>query len=270
MKRLHKAAAVVAALSLGVAAAVLAHPGQMGGGMGAAMKGGMGHGRMAGGPAGFAAGQQLMTLEERTALMEKMRNAKTPEERQKLAEANRAEMQQRAKEKGITLPEHRGPGFSMMHGMGPGMMSGAMAGRVQHDDAFAADMHLVRDMLFSHDRIKRTVTNLPNGIKTVTESDDPQVAQAIQTHVASMVQRLSDGKEFNLFSKTIPVLFDNRDKIETTVETTTQGSVVTQTSADAKVVAALQEHATEVDELVRDGMAAMMRGMHSRMMGASR
>ena len=64
---------------------------------------------MGGGAAGHGAGQQLMTPEERTALMEKMRNAKTPEERQKIAAANRAEMQKRAKEKGITLPEHRGP-----------------------------------------------------------------------------------------------------------------------------------------------------------------
>ena len=65
----------------------------------------MGPGMMHGGFAGPMAGQQLMTPEERTALQEKMRNARTPEERQKLAEANRAEMQKRAKEKGITLPE---------------------------------------------------------------------------------------------------------------------------------------------------------------------
>jgi hypothetical protein len=183
----------------------------------------------------------------------------------------------------VAVFAHSGPvGQEMMHRMGPGMMrgmapgaaagshgpmGGPMAGRVQHDDAFAADMHLVRDMLFSHDRIKRTVTNLPNGIKTVTESDDPQVALAIKTHVASMVQRLSDGKEFNLFSKTIPVLFDNRDKISTSVETTDKGSVVTQTSSDAKVVAALQEHATEVDELVREGMVAMMRNARAGMGG---
>jgi hypothetical protein len=58
----------------------------------------------------------------------------------------------------------------MMHGMGPGAaggphgpMGGPMAGGMQHDDAFAADMQWVRGMLFSHDRIKRTVTNLPNG-----------------------------------------------------------------------------------------------------------
>ena len=50
-----------------------------------------------------------MTPEERTALQEKMRNAATPEERQKLAEATRTEMQKRAQEKGITLPEGRAP-----------------------------------------------------------------------------------------------------------------------------------------------------------------
>jgi hypothetical protein len=74
-------------------------------------KGGTGHGPMGTGAAGHDAGQQLMTPEERTALQEKMRNAATPEERQKIAEATRTEMQKRAQEKGITLPEHRNPHF---------------------------------------------------------------------------------------------------------------------------------------------------------------
>jgi hypothetical protein len=55
------------------------------------------------------------------------------------------------------------------------------------------------------------------------------------------------------------VLFENRHKIQTQVETTEKGSNVTQTSSDATVVAALQGHATEVSELARDGMVAMMR-----------
>ena len=80
MKRSHRvAAAVAAALSIGVGAAAFAHPGGMGGGMGPG------------------------------AMPEKMRNASTPEERQKLAKAHRDEMQKRAKERGITLPEPRGP-----------------------------------------------------------------------------------------------------------------------------------------------------------------
>jgi Spy/CpxP family protein refolding chaperone len=108
MKRSHKTAAgIVAALSLGVAAAAFAQSGPMGDGNGPHGKmGGMQHGAMGHGAAGMGAGQSLMTPEERMALQEKMHNAKTPEERQKLAQATHEEMQKRAKEKGITLPEH--------------------------------------------------------------------------------------------------------------------------------------------------------------------
>lgn len=125
MKQSHKfAVGIAAALGLGIAVAAYAQPGQMGGGTGSHMQSGMQHGAMAGmqrggtghgpmgaGAAGHGAAQQLMTPEERTALQEKMRNAKTPEERQQIAEATRTEMQKRAAGKGITLPEHRGPHF---------------------------------------------------------------------------------------------------------------------------------------------------------------
>jgi hypothetical protein len=175
-------------------------------------------------------------------------------------------------------PFGMGPG--MMHGMGPGMMHGmqhgaaegghgrmsGMVGMLTKQDAgSSADMGLVHDLLMNHTRIKRTVTNLPNGIRTVTESADPQVAQTIKAHVASMSQRLKDGREFNIFSPTLPVLFENRDKIESVVEVTEKGAVVTRTSTDAKVVAALQGHAREVTELAQEGPVAMMRGMMSRM-----
>jgi hypothetical protein len=176
-----------------------------------------------------------------------------------------------------------GPGM-MMHGnVGPGrgmMMRGLHSGAdAEHrgpmhepmgsqgaDAAFGADMQLVHAMLLDHDKIRRTVTNLPDGIRTITESEDPQVAQAIKAHVASMERRLGDGKEFNMFSPTIPVLFENRDKIKTVVATTENGSIVRQTSTDSKVVAALQTHATEVSELARDGMVAMMRAARANMM----
>lgn len=104
MKAKHIVAGSVAALILGLSGAlVYAHPG-FGPRMMGAMHGGPGF-------AGPAAAQQLMTPEERTALIQKMQAAKTPEERQKIAEATRTEMQKRAKEKGITLPHGPGPGF---------------------------------------------------------------------------------------------------------------------------------------------------------------
>lgn len=170
------------------------------------------------------------------------------------------------------LGQSFGIGHGAMHRMDhagpmrcPGPMAGPTAMLTTQDAGSAADMDLVHDLLFNNTRIKRSVTRLPDGIRTVTESDDPQVAQAIKAHVASMSQRLQDGREFNIFSSTLPILFENRDKIISKVEMTGTGVVVTQTSADAKVVAAMQGHAGEVTELVQDGMVAMRRGMMTRM-----
>ena len=165
-------------------------------------------------------------------------------------------------------PAGMGPGN--MRGMKPGAgghspMAGATAMLTKQDAGSSADMDLVHDLVMNHAKIKRTVTNLPNGISTVTESDDPKVAQAIKAHVASMSQRLKDGREFNIFSTTLPVLFENRDKIKSVVEVTEKGSIVTRTSTDAKVVAALQGHAAEVTELAQEGPVAMRRGMMARM-----
>ena len=109
---------VIAALGLGFAAvAVNAHPGFIGGGMAPCMTGGMGYGMMRGmgthamgpGYSGWMGGQQLMTPEEHAEHINRMRSAATPEERQKIAAATHAEMQKRATEKGITLPDMRGP-----------------------------------------------------------------------------------------------------------------------------------------------------------------
>ena len=170
-------------------------------------------------------------------------------------------------------PFGMGPG--MMHGMehgagGHGPMAGAVGMLTRQDPGSSADMGVVHDLLMNHASIKRTVTNLPDGIRTVTESDDPRVAQSIKAHVASMSQRLKDGREFNIFSTTLPVLFENRDKIKSVVESTEKGSVVTRTSTDAKVVAALQGHAAEVTELAQEGMVAMRRGMMARMARGAR
>ena len=62
--------------------------------------------------------RELMTPAERLSMMDKMMDAKTVEERQAIMTQTHAEMEKRAKEKGITLPA----------GHGPQMMSGKMCG----------------------------------------------------------------------------------------------------------------------------------------------
>jgi hypothetical protein len=162
-----------------------------------------------------------------------------------------------------------------MHGMGPGMMM--MHGG---QDGGMAQMRGIHELFANHDRMTRTVTNLPDGIRTMTESNDPQVAKLITDHVASSRKQVDTGIDPGLpiESPALRAIYANYDKIVTTVEATGKGVLVVQTSTDAQVVAALQQHAAEVTEFINDGMAAMHKammknggmmqpGMHDGMMG---
>jgi len=156
----------------------------------------------------------------------------------------------------------------MMNGMGPGM-----TGR-GHDAAMTAGMADIRELFVNHDRITRTVTNLPNGIRTVTESSEPHIVQILRDHVSSSRARVETGNDPGLpiESDALRSIYRNYEKIHTTVEPTATGIVVVQTSSDSETVAALQRHASEVTDFVKDGMAAMhaammknggmMHGMH--------
>jgi hypothetical protein len=170
------------------------------------------------------------------------------------------------------LPDHDAYHGHTMKGMCPGMVGGG------HDAATMAEMGDIHELFINHDRITRTVTNLPNGIRTVTESVDPRIAQLLKDHVTSMGQRVETGKDPGLpiESQALRSIYRNHDKIHTTLELTATGIIVIQTSTDQGTVAALQQHASEVTDFVNEGMAAMHRAMmrngggmmHCGMMGS--
>ena len=124
MKTINKIVISVASvMALGLAVAY-AQPGPRGNGMGPGMmrgqmmQGQMMQGQMMGQSANMKIMRELMTPAERLAMMDKMIDAKTVEERQAIMTATHTEMEKRAKEKGITLPA----------GHGPQMMSGRNCG----------------------------------------------------------------------------------------------------------------------------------------------
>lgn len=109
----------------------------------------------------------------------------------------------------------------------------------------------------------RWVTPLPDGYTSVTYSADPDLMAAIASHVTGMIARLEEGRDPKVViqSPTLELLFDRHDRIETVVEMTDAGIVVTQTSEDPEVVAALKTHADEVTDMSFRGMHAV----HERM-----
>ena len=79
--------------------------GHMGSGMGPGMmRGPMMQNQMMGQNSDMKVMRELITPEERLSMMDKMMDAKTPQERQAIMISIHAEMEKRAKEKGITLP----------------------------------------------------------------------------------------------------------------------------------------------------------------------
>jgi hypothetical protein len=151
-----------------------------------------------------------------------------------------------------------GPAPAGAQGGGMGMGMG-----MRHDSTTRARMAVIHDLMLNHDRISRTVTNLTDGVRTVTESDDAVLAQRIKEHVGDMHRQVVAGDDpgWPMESEALRTIFRDHARIRTVIDTTAKGIVMMQTSADSGTVAALQRHAAEVSELVRGGMAAM----HARM-----
>ncbi|SFI67084.1 hypothetical protein [Celeribacter neptunius] len=113
--------------------------------------------------------------------------------------------------------------------------------------------------------LSREVENLPDGIRTVTRSSDPDVMDALVSHVVGMTARVDEGRdpEVIIQSPTLDIFFERTGAIETEIEVTEEGIVVVQTSDDPEIVAALHTHAAEVSDMAARGMVSV----HERMMG---
>jgi hypothetical protein len=118
----------------------------------------------------------------------------------------------------------------------------------------------------NHLAINRRVEMLPNGIKTVTESDDEVIRTALVNHVAGMINRVEvgDNPQIPIQSAMLTPIFDGGQTITTEINATETGVEVIQTSTDPVVVEALQKHATEVSDLAARGMQAVHEQMMAR------
>ena len=139
---------------------------------------------------------------------------------------------------------------------------------LQGIDTTEAEVNDLKTIFKNHKEIKRTVTNLDNGIKTETYSDNEEIRAAIVNHVTLMVTRIQENRNPKVMiqSPTLDKLFNNFDKIETSIELTDTGIAVIQTSEDPKVVKLLQTHASEINDMVEKGMQAI----HDRMMSSKK
>jgi hypothetical protein len=121
------------------------------------------------------------------------------------------------------------------------------------------DMELFHYLLANRDKITREVTNLPNGIDTMTRSGDPEVAAKLKAHVASMLKRMEEGRPIHARDPLFAELFRNAKKVTVKYEPFAEGVHVVETSEDDYTVKLLHEHGRVVSLFIKNGMQEMHR-----------
>ena len=129
------------------------------------------------------------------------------------------------------------------------------AGWPSHSMAY--DRDVFHALLSAHADIHREVEVLPDGVATLTESDDPAVTARIIEHVEAMAGRLADGRRLRQWDPLFVALFDRREGIELSIERTDRGVRVRETSTDPQVVALIHAHAQAVDGFVDSGFGSV-------------
>ncbi len=131
--------------------------------------------------------------------------------------------------------------------------AGPRLGRRGPDASHAADQQLIHRLLDERDKIVRHVRNLPNGVETVTETDDDALRTVLVEHVLSMSRRVEDVRPIRMRDPLFRALFGRADQIDMRVEKTKQGVRVTETSTDPFAVQLIQAHARVVSLFIKSG-----------------
>jgi hypothetical protein len=125
------------------------------------------------------------------------------------------------------------------------------------DGDHAQDMELFHYLLDNKEQIRRTVTELPDGVETLTESDDPEVAAKIREHVAAMYRRIEEDRPIHRRDPLFAEIFDHADAIEMMMEKTDNGLRVVETSSDPYVAKLIKSHAEVVSQFLVNGRMEM-------------
>ncbi len=153
----------------------------------------------------------------------------------------------------------QGRGQGRGQGGGPGF--GQRAGGLGHgqDERHDEDHEVLQFLLANHNKITRKVTELANGVETLTESNDPEIADKIKEHVQWMEYRIKETKPIRMRDPLFREIFQHTDKIKMKHEDTEQGVRVIETSDDPYVAKLIKAHAQAVSGFVKRGFAEAMK-----------
>lgn len=129
----------------------------------------------------------------------------------------------------------------------------------KNDPQFVKDRDTFHFLLANHDKIRRTVKDIPKGVETITESDNAEVAAKIREHVRWMHERVKEVRPIHMRDPLFYEIFRHAKKIDMKYETTKKGVKVVETSDDPYVAKLIQAHAQVVSNFIKNGHAEAMK-----------
>jgi hypothetical protein len=137
--------------------------------------------------------------------------------------------------------------------------SWAFPGYRQGGPGHQQDHAVIQYLLQSGPSIQRKVTPIEDGVDTLTESDNPEIAAKIKEHVHAMHSRIEDIRPIHMRDPLFVAIFENAEAISMQIIETEKGVHVIETSSHPYVVKLIQEHAKVVSNFIKYGHSEAMK-----------
>ena len=140
---------------------------------------------------------------------------------------------------------------------------GAEMGRMGHGGAMGGKRAVMPDamrLLHNHASLERTVEDIPNGVRTVSTTNDPRVLELLRKHPRDMYAFYEAGGVVRPHDPIFRELSRVADEVTMEFKDVENGIEVVATSDDPEVVKLIRAHAKKVSEFVQRGMPALHEG----------
>jgi hypothetical protein len=111
----------------------------------------------------------------------------------------------------------------------------------------------IHKLFDNHAKVKRTVTLTETGYIAVTESDDPQIAKTLRSHVSQMQDRLDEGLFVRRWDPAYEEMVRHYKDLNLKTEATEKGLRVVMTGKTPEAIKIAQNHAQIVSKFAEKG-----------------
>jgi len=111
-------------------------------------------------------------------------------------------------------------------------------------------------LLEGHTSLKRMTEHLPNGIRTCTTSENPDLAAMLLRHAQDMKARFAKGRAIRSWDPLFAILFEQRHAIHVTLIEHEDGVCAELTCTDPALIPLIHAHDKALMQFVAEGRTA--------------